>query len=156
MTPNELEQFLRKAFIAFPGLKDWAETLPKASDTLAVWSRTLERVTLDEATQVLNDWIDCTLSDPPVGYRRETFAIDIKSIVSRRRTEHLAETYSERAREEQWIKANRGKYQPSAAFRSIAKPFLEMLANKPLVMMGEMSHDEYDRQVDLITERAFK
>lgn len=153
MTPLEAGKFFEKAFLAFPGLASWLrENSTDPAGTCSLWATTLAKVSADEADAVLDGWIDGTIKEPPTGYKRETFALNVKALVLAER----GKINQERAREEQWIKSNRGKYQPSAAFRSIAKPFLEMLANKPLVMMGEMSHDEYDRQVDLITERAFK
>lgn len=152
MTPSEAKDFFEKVFVAFPGLKEWLKSIGDPSSTVAVWSRTLNAVTSEEAMTVLDGWIDGSIANPPVGYRREMFALEVKSLVMQVRSE----LRKERDREEQWIKSNRGKYQPTAAFRSIAKPFMQMLANKELVMAGEMSVEEYDRQVDIITEQAFE
>ena len=153
MNATEAGKFFEKAFLAFPGLASWLrENSPDPAGTCSLWASTLSKVSADEAEAVLDGWLDGSIKEPPVGYKRETFALNVKALVLNERSK----IYQERAREEIWMKSNRGKYQPSAAFRSIAKPFLEMLANKPLVMAGEMTPQEYDRQVDLIAERAFK
>ena len=152
MTPVEANEFFSRAFKTFPGVLEWLNE--KSEDpkyTLGSWKRTLEKVTIEEANWVLSGWEDGSIPQPPVGYRRELFAIDLKACVIRDRDERNRE----RRREEQWIKSNRGKYIPSAAFRSIAKPFMEMLEHKSRLVDGEMTHAEYDRLVDEITEGAF-
>jgi hypothetical protein len=161
MSPEEAKRFFERAFVAFPGLREWISGLKSdkenlvGRETMEVWARTLKGVEFNEATDVLESWIDCSLPEPPVGYRRETFAIDVRSIVMRRRSDAKAETYSERAREELWLKSNRGKYQPSNAFVSIAKPFMRMLDLRKQVMACELSVEEYDRLCDEIVHETF-
>lgn len=153
MTPIEAGKFFEKAFLAFPGLSAWLrENSPDPAGTCSLWAATLAKVSAEEADAVLDGWVDGSIKEPPVGYKRETFALNVKALVMNER----GKISQERVREEQWIKSNRGKYQPSAAIKLIAKPFMEMLENKKLVMAGEMTCEEYDQQVDAITERAFQ
>ena len=152
MTPIEAGKFFEKAFLAFPGLSAWLrENSPDPAGTCSLWASTLSKISAEEAYAVLDGWVDGSIFDPPTGYKRETFALNVKALAMAER----GKRNQDRAREEQWVKSNRGKYQPSAAFRSIAKPFMQMLDNKPLLMNGEITHAEYDRLVDEITEQAF-
>jgi hypothetical protein len=152
MTPIEAGKFFEKAFLAFPGLSAWLrENSPDPARTCSLWASTLSKIGADEAYAVLDGWVDGSIKEPPVGFKRETFALNVKALAMAARQE----INRERSREEQWIKSNRGRYQPSAAFRSIAKPFMQMLDNKTLLMNGEITHAEYDRLVDEITEQAF-
>lgn len=153
MTPIEAGKFFEKAFLAFPGLASWLrENSPEPAGTCSLWASTLSKVSADEAEAVLDGWLDGSIKEPPVGYKRETFALNVKALVLNERSK----IHQERAREEIWMKSNRGKYQPSAAFK-LCEPLLrEMYINLPAYREGEMTAQEYDRQVDLIAERAFK
>jgi hypothetical protein len=108
-------------------------------------------VSADEADAVLDGWIDGSIKEPPTGYKRETFALNVKALAMGLRDQ----AKREQVREELWIKSNRGKYQPSAAFRSVAKPFMAMMAERDRAINGEITWVEYDRLVDEITEGAF-
>lgn len=152
MTPAEATQFFESAFIAFPGLAAWLrETSTDGAATCSVWARTLAKVTLDEATYVLDGWIDGTIDDPPTGYRRESFALHVKAIALKEREIRNKEL----EREKQWIKSNRGNYQPSAAFKAIAKPYGRMLEWKDKLWEGEISDAEYQTKVDEIVAGTF-
>jgi hypothetical protein len=152
MTPIEAGQFFQKAFVAFPGLASWLrENSTDPAGTCATWASTLAKVSAEEAYAVLDGWVDGSIKEPPTGYKRETFALNVKALALASRDE----VKRERVREEQWIKSNRGKYVPSAAFKSIAKPFMQMLEHKSRLVEGEITHAEYDRLVDEITEGAF-
>jgi hypothetical protein len=153
MTPAEATEFFRNAFIAFPGLAAWLrETSTDGAATCSVWARTLAKVTLDEATYVLDGWIDGTIEDPPIGYRRESFALHVKAIATKERDIRNKEL----EREKQWIKSNRGNYQPSAAFKVVAKPYLESIEWLPKLWAGEVTHQEYDERCDRIFADAFR
>jgi hypothetical protein len=152
MTPTEAGQFFQKAFLAFPGLASWLrENSTDPAATCATWASTLAKVSAGEADAVLDGWVDGSIKEPPTGYKRETFALNVKALALQMRSELRKDL----DREEQWIKSNRGKYIPSAAFKSIAKPFMEMLEHKSRLAEGEITHAEYDRLVDEITEGAF-
>lgn len=153
MTPTETKEFFSRAFVAFPSVPQWLkEASVDPSATLSTWQRTLEPITLEEADMVLDGWITGDIPNPPTGYRRELFAIDLKGCAMRDRDERKRET----RREEQWVKSNRGNYQPSAAFRSVAKPFGEMMEWKAKLWAGEITDSEYDQKVDEIVARAFE
>ena len=152
MTPAEATQFFESAFIAFPGLAAWLrETSTDGAATCSVWARTLAKVTLDEANYVLDGWIDGTIEDPPTGYRRESFALHVKAIALKEREIRNKEL----EREKQWIKSNRGNYQPSAAFKAIAKPYFRMMEWKDRLWEGEISDSEYQTKVDEIVAGVF-
>jgi hypothetical protein len=140
MQGSELNEFFAAAFDAFPGLRAF---LAESPNTIRVWARTLENIALDEATSVLARWIDCRLPDPPVGYRRETFAIDVRAVVLNDR--------SVAARRNNQDKPDR-KYVPSAAFRSVAEPFLKMLSLRAQVMAGELELEDCEKQIREIVE----
>jgi hypothetical protein len=152
MTATEAGKFFQKAFLAFPGLASWLrENSTDPAGTCSIWASTLAKVSAEEAYAVLDGWVDGSIKDPPVGYKRETFALNVKALALASRDE----VKRERVREELWVKSNRGKHIPSAAFKSIAKPFMQMLEHKSRLMDGEITHSEYDRLVDEITEGAF-
>ena len=152
MNTTEAGKFFQKAFLAFPGLASWLrENSTDPAGTCSIWASTLAKVSADEADAVLDGWIDGSIKEPPTGYKRETFALNVKALAMALRDQ----AKREQVREELWIKSNRGKYQPSAAFKSVAKPFMAMMAERDRAIKGEITWAEYDRLVDEITEGAF-
>jgi hypothetical protein len=152
MNTTEAGKFFQKAFLAFPGLASWLrENSTDPAGTCSIWSSTLAKVSADEADAVLDGWVDGSIKEPPTGYKRETFALNVKALAMGLRDQ----AKREQVREELWIKSNRGKYQPSAAFKSVAKPFMAMMAERERAINGEITWVEYDRLVDEITEGAF-
>jgi hypothetical protein len=90
MTQTEFDDFYKRLFIAFPGLREHVNAKsnqPKA--TLAVWQRTLAEVAIEEADAVLDDWIEGRAS-PPAGYERDYTAILIRQRVLHRRSKERA------------------------------------------------------------------
>ncbi len=142
MTTEELDLFVESSCAAFPGL---LELLKASPATVSVWGRTLDSVSYEEATSVLDRWIVGTLLDPPVGYRRETFALDVRAVVARDRAD-------EARRKASVVRIHRGKYIPSAAFKSITEPFGRILELRARVMRGEMELDDCERQIHEIVE----
>jgi hypothetical protein len=152
MNQTEAGKFFQKAFLAFPGLASWLrENSTDPAGTCSIWASTLAKVSADEADAVLDGWIDGSIKEPPTGYKRETFALNVKALAMGLRDQ----AKREQVREELWIKSNRGKYQPSSAFKSVAKPFMAMMAERDRAINGEITWAEYDRLVDKITEGAF-
>lgn len=147
MTPIELSSFMESASIAFSSI---GELVAKTPAVVSVWSRTLHGITYEEAVEVLDRWIMGTLSNPPSFYRRDSFALDVRAVVAFRRSEWLRQ----KEQFEQQEKRDRRK-QPSAAFRSIAKPFNEILALRAKVMAGELSAVDCEWQVKAIVDGAF-
>ena len=152
MNQTEAGKFFQKAFLAFPGLASWLrENSTDPAGTCSIWASTLAKVSADEADAVLDGWVDGSIKEPPTGYKRETFALNVKALAIGLRDQ----AKREQVREELWVKSNRGKYQPSAAFKSVAKPFMAMMAERDRAIQGEITWAEYDRLVDEITEGAF-
>lgn len=147
MESDKLEIFFQSACNAFPGLRDLLAASPA---TLAVWSQTLEQVSYNEATQVLDRWIRGTIENPPVGFRRELFALDVRAVAMRIRSDHTRN----QEQQERLEKLTRRR-QPSQAFRSIAKPFNEILALRAQVMAGELSATDCEWKVKAIVDGAF-
>ncbi len=145
MTDEEATEFVQHASTAFPGL---LELLEKSPGTLGVWAKTLQQVAFREALRVLERWIAGSLPDPPVGFRRELFALDVRQVVLNDRAVANRFVSSKRA-------MDNGRKYPSAAFVSIAKPFGEILDLRAKVMAGELSGEECDRRVDEVIDNAF-
>jgi hypothetical protein len=144
MQGNELNEFFGLAFDAFPGLRAFVAESP---NTLKVWGKTLSNVTPKEAMSVLSRWVDGSLDNPPVGFRRELFALDLKAVAMKDRNDYARERAGVEARE----KAER-KHRPSVAFQSIAEPFGRILGLRAKVMSGEMELADCERQVREIVE----
>jgi hypothetical protein len=144
MQDRELNEFIGLAIDAFPGLGAFVAEHPAVVKS---WGKTLSNVTAKEAMGVLSRWVDGSLSEPPVGYRRELFALDVRAVAMRGRNDFARERASVEARE----KALR-KSQPSAAFRSILVPFTKILELRSKVMRGELDVQECDRQIQQIVE----
>ena len=149
MTAEEFVFFTQQAFIAFPGLKEWLyEKSPEPSATIRVWGKTLEHTPLREAIAVLDGWTTGAIKDPPTGYKREVFAIDVRSIASESRRRRAAE----QSKTEQRKRYSRDNYQPSAAFQSIAEPFSRILELRKRVMAGELELEDCEKQVQQIVD----
>lgn len=145
MRDKELSEFFSMAFDAFPGLKTFIVDSP---NTVKVWAKTLENITPREAISVLSRWIDGTLPDPPVGFRRELFALDLKAVALKDR----ADTARHKAGDEARTKADRNSYRPSAAFKSIAVPFGRILELRSKVLAGDLELEDCERQIKQIVE----
>lgn len=145
MNNQQTREFVEQVATAFPGL---LELLDKSPATLTVWARTLEQVAPREALGVLERWITGVLPDPPVGFRREMFALDVKSIVMRDRSDDARRKAGLEAR----TKADRNSYRPSAAFKSISEPFGRILELRKLVLAGELELGDCEKQIQQIIE----
>lgn len=120
MTEPEFEVFFNASLAAFPGLGEWLQrNSPDVPRTVASWRKTLERVTAEEANKVLDGWIDGSIKNPPVGFRREVFAQEVRSLVATWRDESLRESQ----REEQFRKSHVGRYTRPKGIVEIA-PYL--------------------------------
>jgi hypothetical protein len=149
MTEQESKQFFKIAFAAFPGLPQWAKE--NSSDfgmTLVSWARTLSNTTLEEATEIIDGWIDGTIADPPVGYKRETFALQVKAIAAQRkfeRTKHLRE-------EEEWMKTNRKNYIRPVGLVLISPYLQRIFREQDRFRAGEISQSDLADATDAIIE----
>lgn len=87
MTRDEAKEFLDLAFVRLPGIWEWLQrNSPDVSETLEAWSETLESISLEEAVYVLKRWSNGTL-EPPKGYLREVFHLEVLREVKRDRNE---------------------------------------------------------------------
>lgn len=98
MTETEFDEFLKRAFIRFPGLAQWVnEWSLDPSETIAVWRSELLNVELELAELVLHGWTTGELEDAPAGFHRERFLPNLLTHVrsfrvERRRKELQAST----------------------------------------------------------------
>lgn len=148
MNSEAMKLFAKQACQAFPGL---IELLERSPETLGVWGRTLAQVSLNEATGVLGRWIDGSLADPPVGFRRELFALDIKAIVAKDRGDTIRKRDSEEQRAKTIRKENGT---PAYAF---CRPFMDkvILLNNQ-VTNGTLTQQERDLAVEELIEETVK
>ena len=146
MDAESVKLFVKHACDAFPGL---LELLERSPGTLAVWGRTLSSVSLADATSVLERWIDGKLEDPPVGYKREMFALHVKSTVDRVR----GDTIRWRDSQEQRAKAIR-KNNGSPAYQfAFCGPFmLKVDGWNKQVVNGTLTQQERDFMVNELLE----
>jgi CRISPR/Cas system Type II protein with McrA/HNH and RuvC-like nuclease domain len=149
VTEQEARQFFNVAFAAFPGVSEWAKE--KSSDfslTIASWKKALATTTLEEAIEVIEGWSAGTIPDPPIGYKRESFALQVKAIAGQRRFEKA----KEQRREEEWVKANRSKYQRPAGL-VLLSPYLNRIFEKQAEFRnGNITQAELDAQTNAIVE----
>jgi hypothetical protein len=89
MNNDEAKRFFQEcAFVSFPSIMTWLhETSPNPKLTLNVWSKALEKITLEEANEVIKIW--ALGLDPknkaPEAYQRDQFHLHIKSCALDRR-----------------------------------------------------------------------
>jgi hypothetical protein len=146
---QESKQFYKAAFAAFPGVAQWAkEHSSDLSLTLAMWTKTLSDIDLSDAIEVIEGWADGSIPEPPIGYKRETFALQVKAIVKQRRYEAAKALQ----REEEWVKANRAKYQRPAGL-VLLSPYLNRIFEKQAEFRnGNITQAELDAQTNAIVE----
>jgi hypothetical protein len=88
MTENESKEFLKQAFIAFPGISAWVDnTSIDPPGTIALWVKALEQITITEAHSVLTRWVTGALPAPSAYHEKEMFPQHIIAIVKRDRSE---------------------------------------------------------------------
>jgi len=79
MTKEEFNQWLKRLKIVQPSMPRWlADNCEDLRGTLELWHRTLERYTLAEALQVLDDWASGTYP-PPKNYERDNLHLHVKA-----------------------------------------------------------------------------
>lgn len=84
MNTTELDDFFKRAFIAFPNVWEWLKTNSQdVKGTLATWKQTLGRTDAIDANLVLTRWIEGALADPPQGYKIAMFAQEVRSVAER-------------------------------------------------------------------------
>lgn len=150
MDSEEAKKFLQKAFIAFPGLREWLHATGTPTETIGTWVRTLQRVAYQDAVEVLDGWIDGSIPNPPIGFRREVFAIDVREC-SKKFSE---ERYREQQREQQWLKQNRFKLQSSLRYTPVGPAMARIFEFGEQRRRGEISQDECEREIQLVVDET--
>jgi hypothetical protein len=143
MTPEESKDFLRQAFIAFPGVSQWVrDNSPDPQGTIQVWSVSLESIKASEAISVLNRWVRNEIP-PPSGYQRELFVQHVVAVVKQDRTKE----YSAKHREQVFEQLNLN--QPRGNYNAVCGPFIkDIMAMKSSYELGQISYEELERQVE--------
>lgn len=149
MTIEEANSFLREAFIAFPGVLQWVkDNSPEPKQTLQLWARNLERISIDEAISVLNRW-NANEIPPPSGYQRELFINHVIAVVQKDRSKN----YSARHREEVFEQLN--LKQPKGNYNAVCGPFMsDVLGLKASYDLGQISFEELTKQVEERKQQA--
>jgi hypothetical protein len=140
MNTTELQKLVEETCSAFPGMQELVEKHPSV---VATWGKTLHAIALQDAMAVLNRWIAGTLENPPVGFRREVFALDIKAVVERVHSDIARK----RLNHEVIDRADRRKNYRSAVTVLIGPVFEKFLAYNEEVINGTMSHDERELKI---------
>jgi hypothetical protein len=143
MTPEESKDFLRQAFIAFPGVSQWVrDNSPDPQGTIQVWSVALESIKASEAISVLNRWVRNEIP-PPTGYQRELFVQHVVAVVKQDRTKEYAAKHREQVFEQLNLNQPRGNY------NAVCGPFIkDIMAMKSSYELGQISYEELERQVE--------
>lgn len=149
MTIEEAKEFLKQAFIAFPGLMNWVkDNSPDPQATIQVWSLALESIKQQEAISVLNRWVKNELV-PPTGWHRESFVQRVIEVVKNDRNK----SYPERHREEVFEQLN--LKQPKWDYNAVCGSFMkDVLGLKASYDLGQISFDELTKQVEERKQQA--
>jgi hypothetical protein len=149
MTPDESRDFLRQAFIAFPGVSQWLkDNSPDPQGTIQVWSVALESIKASEAISVLNRWVKNELP-PPTGWQRELFVQRVIEVVKNDRNK----SYPERHRKEVFEQLN--LKQPKGNYNAVCSPFMrDVMGLKASYDLGQISYEDLTRQVDERKQQA--
>jgi hypothetical protein len=151
MTPEESKDFLRQAFIAFPGVSQWVrDNSPDPQGTIQVWSVALESIKASEAISVLNRWVRNEIP-PPSGYQRELFVQHVVAVVKQDRTKE----YSAKHREQVFEQLNLN--QPRGNYNAVCGPFIkDIMAIKSSYDLGQISFEELEMQVEERKQKALE
>jgi hypothetical protein len=143
MTIEEANSFLREAFIAFPGVLQWVkDNSPDTKSTLQLWAKNLSKITVAEATSVLNRW-NANEIPPPSGYQRELFINHVIAVVQNDRSKNYAAKHREKVFEQLNLNQPRGNY------NAVCGPFIkDIMAMKSSYELGQISYEELERQVE--------
>jgi hypothetical protein len=149
MTPDESRDFLRQAFIAFPGVSQWLkDNSPDPQGTIQVWSVALESIKASEAISVLNRWVKNELP-PPTGWQRELFVQRVIEVVKNDRNK----SYPERHRKEVFEQLN--LKQPKGNYNAVCGPFMrDVMGLKASYDLGQISFEDLTRQADERKQKA--
>jgi hypothetical protein len=143
MTPDESRDFLRQAFIAFPGVSQWLkDNSPDPQGTIQVWSVALESIKASEAISVLNRWVKNELP-PPTGYQRELFVQHVVAVVKQDRTKEYSAKHRDKVLDQ--VNANGHGRGSNPVLGSYMRDIMGFKASYDL---GQISFEELQRQVE--------
>jgi len=142
---NEFREFFKLAYDAFPGLRELISLSP---GTQKQWARMLSKVSFDDAMRVLDGWIDGTFREPPIGWRREMFALDVRAYAQ---TIREARTKQHRI-DEDFKEACRRKKQSSLMAYPIGPAYARICAVVELKNKGLLSPEDAMVQTKAIVD----
>lgn len=143
MTPEESRDFLRQAFIAFPGVSQWLkDNSPDPQATIQVWSVALESIKASEAINVLNRWVKNELP-PPTGYQRELFVQHVVAVVKQDRTKEYSAKHRDKVLDQ--VNANGHGRGSNPVLGSYMR---DIMGFKATYDLGQISFEELQRQVE--------
>jgi hypothetical protein len=143
MTPEESRDFLRQAFIAFPGVSQWLkDNSPDPQATIQVWSVALDSVKASEAISVLNRWVKNELP-PPTGYQRELFVQHVVAVVKQDRTKEYSAKHRDKVLDQ--VNANGHGRGSNPVLGSYMR---DIMGFKATYDLGQISFEELQRQVE--------
>lgn len=142
MTIDEANDFLRQAFIAFPGVLQWVkDNSPDTKATLQLWAKNLSKVTAQEALSVLSRWSSNELP-PPSGYQRELFINHVIAVVQQDRSKTHAAKHRDKVFNQLNLNGQRQKYTP------VCGAFIkDVMAIKHSYDLGQICYEELQAQV---------
>jgi len=143
MTPDESRDFLRQAFIAFPGVSQWLkDNSPDPQATIQVWSVALESIKASEAISVLNRWVKNELP-PPTGYQRELFVQHVVAVVKQDRTKEYSAKHRDKVLDQ--VNADGHGRGSNPVLGSYMR---DIMGFKATYDLGQISFEELQRQVE--------
>jgi hypothetical protein len=151
MNDIEAKDFLKQAFIAFPGVSQWIhEHSPDAKATIQVWAKNLESVTAAEAISVLNRW-NANVLPPPSGYQRELFINHVIAVVRQDRTKAYAAKHRDEVFEAHNLRSRKESYLP------VLGPMMrDIIGIKAQWELGQIPESEMYRLVEERKQQALE
>lgn len=150
MTIEEANDFLRQAFVAFPGVLQWVkENSPDSKATIQAWAKNLTKITAAEAISVLNRW-NANEIPPPSGYQRELFCQHVIAVVQKDRSKGYAAKHRDEVFDQLNLRAPKRRYTP------VLGPFMrDVAAARAAYELCQISYGELTRQVEDLKQKAF-
>ena len=143
MTNEESRDFLRQAFIAFPGVSQWLkDNSPDPQGTIQVWAVALESIKASEAISVLTRWVKNEIP-PPTGYQRELFVQHVVAVVKQDRTKEYSAKHRDKVLDQ--VNANGHGRGSNPVLGSYMR---DIMGFKETYDLGQISFEELQRQVE--------
>ncbi len=149
MTNEEFSTWSRRLFIAFPSLWDWLQAnSPSPLETQAIWRKCLEPYTLDECSQVLDEWSAGT-REPFAAYERDKVHLRVRARIEQDRDRQrkrddaarLVDMGTRRERSHDGVSVGVG----SMMDRVMAQAVREGAVEHKRLLRGEITQFEFER-----------